>query len=160
MGEVYRADDLTLGQPVALNFLPEAIANDESVLEPFRNEVRTARKVSHPNVCRVYDVGEVDHHIFLSMEYINRDNALALSQIGRLPDDERTRNSRGGIDADLAAAHREGIIHRDLKPTNVMLDGRGRAVITDFGLASIAERIEGQEVASEARPLTCPGTTD
>jgi serine/threonine-protein kinase len=78
MGEVYRADDLTLGQPVALKFLPEAIANDESVLERFRNEVRTARKVSHPNVCRVYDVGEVDHHIFLSMEYIDGEDLVEM----------------------------------------------------------------------------------
>ena len=156
MGEVYRADDLTLGQPVALKFLPEAIANDESVLERFRNEVRTARKVSHPNVCRVYDVGEVDHHIFLSMEYIDgEDLALLLRRIGRLPSDKGLEIARQ-LCAGLAAAHREGIIHRDLKPANVMLDGRGRAVITDFGLASLAEGIEGQEVASGTPAYMAP----
>ena len=70
MGEVYRADDLTLGQPVALKFLPEH-SHRPSQLERFRNEVRIARRVSHPNVCRVYDVGEVDGQIFLSMEYVD-----------------------------------------------------------------------------------------
>ena len=60
MGEVYRADDLTLGQAVAMKFLPEEATRDEAMLERFRGEVRIARRVSHPNVCRVYDVGEVD----------------------------------------------------------------------------------------------------
>ena len=62
MGEVYRADDLILDQPVALKFLPEAVDKDEDALERFRNEIRIARRVSHPNVCRVYDVGEVEGH--------------------------------------------------------------------------------------------------
>src|SRR5882724_5198287 len=66
MGEVYRADDLTLGQPVALKFLPDTAARDEALLERFRNEVRMARRVSHRNVCRVCDVGEVDGHTFFT----------------------------------------------------------------------------------------------
>src|SRR5262249_466849 len=70
MGEVFRADDLTLGQPVALKFLPESMI-DRSMLERFRNEVRIARRVSHVNVCRVYDIGEIDDHVFLSMEYVD-----------------------------------------------------------------------------------------
>lgn len=60
MGEVYRADDLTLDQPVALKFLPEATARDEAALERFHNEVRIARRISHPNVCRIYDIGQAD----------------------------------------------------------------------------------------------------
>ena len=71
MGEVYRADDLTLGQPVALKFLPDEAAHDQGLLERFHNEVRTARRVSHPNVCRVYDIGEVDGHNFFTMEYVD-----------------------------------------------------------------------------------------
>ena len=67
MGEVYRADDLTLGQPVALKFLPDEAARDEGLLERFKNEVRIVRRVSHPNVCRVYDVGEVEGHTFFTM---------------------------------------------------------------------------------------------
>ena len=68
MGEVYRADDLTLDQPVALKFLPESAQDDPVALDRFRNEVRIARKVSHPNVCRMYDVGDVEGKTFLSME--------------------------------------------------------------------------------------------
>jgi predicted Ser/Thr protein kinase len=148
MGEVYRADDLTLGQPVALKFLPEAAARDEDALARFRNEVRTARRVSHPNVCRVYDVGEIDGLTFLSMEYVDgEDLGSLLRRIGRLPGDKGMEIARQ-ISAGLAAAHREGVLHRDLKPANVMLDGRGRAVITDFGLAGFADQIQGVEVRS------------
>ena len=84
MGEVYRADDLILQQPVALKFLPESVDKDEDALERFRNEIRVARRVSHPNVCRVYDVGEVDGQTFLSMEYVDgEDLASLLRRIGR-----------------------------------------------------------------------------
>ena len=148
MGEVYRADDLTLGQPAALKFLPEAAARDEEALARFRNEVRTARRVSHPNVCRVYDVGEVGGQTFLSMEYVDgEDLASLLRRIGRLPTDKALEIARQ-VCAGLGAAHREGVLHRDLKPANVMLDGRGRAVITDFGLAGLADQIQGLEVRS------------
>src|SRR5579872_1503663 len=71
MGEVYRATDLTLGQSVALKFLPEEAAGNERLLERFHNEVRTARQVSHSNVCRVYDIGEADGLPFISMEYVD-----------------------------------------------------------------------------------------
>ena len=85
MGEVYRADDLSLGQPVALKFLPEA-KTDEYTLERFRNEVRIARRISHPNVCRVYDIGQTEDRVFLSMEYVDgEDLSSLLRRIGRLP---------------------------------------------------------------------------
>jgi predicted Ser/Thr protein kinase len=148
MGEVYRADDLTLGQPVALKFLPEAAARDEDALARFHNEVRTARQVSHSNVCRVYDVGEIDRLTFLSMEYVDgEDLASLLRRIGRLPGDKALEIAHQ-LCAGLGAAHRESVLHRDLKPANVMLDGRGRAVITDFGLAGFADQIQGLEVRS------------
>jgi hypothetical protein len=156
MGEVYRADDLTLGQPVALKFLPEALARDEEALNRFRNEVRTARRVSHTNVCRVYDVGEVEGQTFITMEYVDgEDLASLLRRIGRLPGDKAIEISRQ-LCAGLAAAHREGVLHRDLKPANVMLDGRGRAVMTDFGLASLAERIEGYDARSGTPAYMAP----
>ena len=86
MGEVYRADDLKLGQPVALKFLPAKLASEPAWLERFYAEVRHARGVSHPNVCRVYDVGEVEGQHFLSMEYVDgEDLASLLRRIGRLP---------------------------------------------------------------------------
>jgi len=148
MGEVYRADDLVLGQPVALKFLPEAAAGKQELLNRFRNEVRTARRVSHSNVCRVYDVGEVEGHTFLSMEYVDgEDLASLLRRIGRLPPDKAVEIARQ-LCAGLAAAHMEGVLHRDLKPANVMLDSRGHAVITDFGLAGLVDQIQGAEVRS------------
>jgi serine/threonine-protein kinase len=94
MGEVYRADDLTLDQPVALKFLPET-ANDADRLERFRQEVKIARKVSHPNVCRVYDISEADGRPFLSMEYVDgEDLATLLRRIGRLPADKALEVAR------------------------------------------------------------------
>ena len=156
MGEVYRADDLILEQPVALKFLPEAVDKDEDALARFRNEIRIARRVSHTNVCRVYDVGEVEGHTFLSMEYVDgEDLASLLRRIGRLPGDKALEIARQ-LCAGLAAAHREGVLHRDLKPANIMLDGRGRAVMTDFGLASVAERVEGIEARNGTPAYMAP----
>ena len=135
MGEVYRADDLKLGQPVALKFLPEKLASEPAWIDRFYAEVRHARGVSHPNVCRVYDVGEIEGRHFLSMEYVDgEDLASLLRRIGRLPQDKAVEIARE-LCAGLAAAHDKGVLHRDLKPGNVMIDGRGRAKITDFGLA-------------------------
>jgi serine/threonine-protein kinase len=138
MGEVYRADDLRLGQPVALKFLPEAVDRDPARLTQLHTEVRMARQVSHPNVCRVYDVGEVEGHTFLSMEYVDgEDLASLLRRIGRFPEDRALELARQ-ICAGLAAAHDRNVVHRDLKPANIMLDGNGRIRITDFGLAGAA----------------------
>ena len=95
MGEVYRADDLTLGQAVAMKFLPEEATSHEGMLERFKNEVRIARRISHPNVCRVYDVGEVDGATFFTMEYVDgEDLASLLRRIGRLPQDKAVEIAR------------------------------------------------------------------
>jgi serine/threonine-protein kinase len=139
MGEVYRADDLKLGQAVALKFLPKAVSGDEALLARFHAEVRLARQVSHPNVCRIYDIGEIEGRHFLSMEYVDgEDLASLLKRIGHLPVDKTVDIARQ-LCAGLHAAHEKGVLHRDLKPANVMLDGRGRVRITDFGLAVAAE---------------------
>jgi hypothetical protein len=156
MGEVYRADDLTLGQPVALKFLPEEASKDETLLERFRNEVRLSRRVSHPNVCRVYDVGEVDGHTFFTMEYVDgEDLASLLRRIGRLPADKALEIARQ-LCAGLAAAHAKGVLHRDLKPANIMLDGRGQVVVTDFGLAGLVDQIPGSDVRSGTPAYMAP----
>jgi hypothetical protein len=139
MGEVYRADDLKLGQAVALKFLPKAVSGDEALLARFHAEVRLARQVSHPNVCRIYDIGEIEGRHFLSMEYVDgEDLASLLKRIGHLPVDKTVDIARQ-LCAGLHAAHEKGVLHRDLKPANIMLDGRGRVRITDFGLAVAAE---------------------
>ena len=156
MGEVYRADDLKLGQAVALKFLPASVEKDEGRLQRFLNEVKIARQISHPNVCRVYDVGEVDGHHYLSMEYVDgEDLASLLRRIGRLPKDKAVQISRE-ICLGLAAAHEQGILHRDLKPANVMIDGRGRAKIADFGLAVIAAEVGAAEVGAGTPAYMAP----
>ncbi len=138
MGEVYRADDLKLGQPVALKFLPEAVDKDPARLTQLHSEVRIARQISHPNVCRVYDIDEFEGSTFLSMEYVDgEDLASLLRRVGRLAPDRAIAVARQ-ICAGLSAAHDREIVHRDLKPANIMLDGQGDIRITDFGLAGAA----------------------
>jgi len=156
MGEVYRADDLVLEQQVALKFLPEALSRNEEALARFRNEVRVARQVSHPNVCRVYDLGEMEGQYCLSMEYVDgEDLGSLLRRIGRLPTDKALEIARK-LCAGLAAAHEKGVLHRDLKPANVMLDARGQVLLTDFGLAGLAGEIEGSEVRNGTPAYMAP----
>src|SRR5246127_2047032 len=128
-----------------MKFLPEGLSQDGAALARFHREVRMARQVSHPNVCRVFDIGEADGQTFLTMEFVDgEDMSSLMRRIGRLPADKALEIARQ-ICAGLAAAHEHGIIHRDLKPANIMLDGRGRVRITDFGLAGIAAEIGGAD---------------
>jgi len=152
MGEVYRADDLRLRQSVALKLLPAALAADPGRLARFHNEVRVARQVSHPNVCRVHDIGEAEGLTFLTMEYVDgEDLASLLRRVGRLPAERAVQVARQ-LCAGLAASHDRGVLHRDLKPANVMIDGRGHARITDFGLAvsGADARVKGELVGTPA----------
>jgi serine/threonine-protein kinase len=143
MGEVYRATDLTLGQAVALKFLPEALSRDDRALARFYSEVRTARQVTHPNVCRVYDIGQAEGLHYISMEFVDgEDLGGLLRRIGRLPVDKAVETAQK-LCAGLAAAHEKGVLHRDLKPANVMIDGRGQVIIMDFGLAGMAGQLQG-----------------
>src|SRR5262249_32447595 len=138
-GEVYRADDLRLGQQVALKFLPAVLSRDPVRLAQFHNEVRTARQVSHPNVCRVYDIAEREGQLFITMEYVDgEDLSGLLRRIGRLPEDKGLEIARQ-MCAGLAAAHERGVLHRDLKPANIMLDGAGKVRVMDFSLAAAGE---------------------
>ena len=156
MGEVYRADDLKLEHPVALKFLPQELEKSGERLERFFGEVRIARQVSHPAVCRVYDVGEAEGQHFLSMEFVDGENLSSLlRRIGRLPVDKALDIAKQ-LCAGLAAAHEKGILHRDLKPANVMLDGQGKVRITDFGLAALAETLEGEDVRSGTPSFMSP----
>lgn len=146
MGEVYKAEDIKLSQIVALKFLPDKLQKDSSALSRFHAEVRTARQVSHPNVCRVFDIGEIEHRHFLSMEFIDGDDLSSLlRRIGRLPSERAIEIARQ-LCVGLSAIHNAGILHRDFKPANVIIDGKGKARITDFGIAGLAEDIEKDSI--------------
>ncbi len=146
-GEVYRADDLKLGQPVALKFLPPNLTEDTDARARIRNEVRIARQVSHPNVCRVYDIAEADGYLFIAMEYVDgEDLRSVLRRLGR-PSNEKAAEIARQLCAGLAAAHEIGVLHRDLKSANIMIDGRGRVRITDFGLASFQHELPEGTIA-------------
>jgi serine/threonine protein kinase len=160
MGEVYRADDLKLGQPVALKFLPEHLLSDGPALARFHREVRVARQVSHKNVCRVYDIGEIDGRHFLSMEFIKGEELSSLlRRIGRLPQDKALQLARQ-ICAGLAAAHDVGFLHRDLKPANIMIDGDGNARVLDFGLGGLTEEFEEEEIRAGTPAYMSPEQID
>jgi serine/threonine-protein kinase len=156
MGEVYRADDLRLGQTVALKFLPEFLTGNPAAVERMQREVRLARQVSHPHVCRVFDLGEADHVPFISMEFVDgEDLGSLLQRIGHLPQDKALQVAHQ-ICAGLAEAHAFGVLHRDLKPANVMLDGRGNVRITDFGLAATAGELTGEDARAGTPAYMAP----
>lgn len=138
MGEVYRADDLKLKQPVALKFLPSSLNTDGAALARFYKEVSVARQISHRHVCRVYDVAEYQGEHFISMEFVRGEELSSLlKRIGRVPQDKAIDVARQ-LCAGLAAVHERGVLHRDLKPANIMVDEHGEVRITDFGIAALA----------------------
>ncbi|HEX8635542.1 MAG TPA: protein kinase [Pyrinomonadaceae bacterium] len=152
MGEVYRADDLKLKQPVALKFLPESLSADGAALARFYSEVSVARQISHRHVCRVYDVGEYEGQHFISMEFVRGEElASLLKRINRLPHDKAVEVARQ-LCAGLAAIHDQGVIHRDLKPANIMLDERGDVRITDFGIAALTANLRDAREALAGTP--------
>jgi serine/threonine-protein kinase len=160
MGVVYRAQDETLGVTVALKFLPPKFLGNKNRVNRFLGEVRHAREIAHPNVCRVYDVGESEGRLFLSMEYIDgEDLASLLRRIGRLPQEKAVDIAAQLCDG-LASLHGNGMLHRDLKPANVMLDGRGQVRLTDFGLTAIAEGIKGSDIKSGTPRYMSPEQLD
>ena len=151
MGAVYRARDLTLDADVAVKVLDPDVASDPKRVESFRNEVRVARKVTHPNVCRLHDLIEADGLWLITMQYVEGESlAERLRRERVLPVAECVRLLRD-IAAGLAAAHEAGVVHRDLKPANVLLlDGDRRAIVADFGIAA--------ETSGEARAMGVAGT--
>ena len=156
MGEVYRASDLKLGQPVALKFLPAATAKNQHLLARFLAEVRIARQVSHPNVCRVYDIGEVDGFTFLSNTWTARISVPCCAASDACREIKRSRSG-----ANCARALRPhttrvfSVLHRDLKPANVMIDGRGQVVIT-ISVSPPPPDNSTEPTSATARPPTWP----
>ena len=156
MGEVYRADDLELNQSVALKFLPEKVARNAADLARLRQEVRIARQIAHPNVCRTYDISEADGQVFVVMEYVDgEDLASVLRRLGRPTSDKALEIARQ-LCLGIGAAHENGVLHRDLKPANIMIDGRGRVRITDFGLAGTVEELAAEGVIAGTPAYMAP----
>ncbi|WP_437809767.1 protein kinase domain-containing protein [Sorangium sp. So ce1078] len=135
MGSVYRARDLELEELVAVKVLRRELSGSPDVIDRFRREVRLSRKVTHPNVARVFDIGEHEGDRFLTMEFIDGEPLAALVARERRLAVARVMDIVEGVCAGLEAAHRAGVIHRDLKPDNVLLGRDGRVVLTDFGIA-------------------------
>ncbi|WP_437741251.1 protein kinase [Sorangium sp. So ce1504] len=135
MGSVYRARDLELEELVAVKVLRRELSVAPEVTERFRREVRLSRKVTHPNVARVFDIGEHEGDRFLTMEFVDGEPLAALLARERRLGMTRALDVVEGVCAGLHAAHRAGVIHRDLKPDNVLLGRDGRVVLTDFGIA-------------------------
>jgi tetratricopeptide (TPR) repeat protein len=132
MGAVWRADDVVLATPVALKLISGASASGRARI---LQEVRLARQITHPAVCRVFDVGENGDTVFFSMEFVRgEDLAVLLRRTGRLPSERVVQIARQ-LCAGLSAAHAQGVLHRDLKPANVLIDHDGHVRITDFGIA-------------------------
>jgi Tol biopolymer transport system component len=151
MGQVYEAEDLELGTPVALKTIRTDVARNERAIERFKREILLARRVTHPNVCRIFDLGRHEKPddpdagvTFLTMELLLGDTlADLIARAGRLTEGESLPIVRQMVTG-LAAAHAAGVVHRDFKSSNVLLvpaeqGGPPRAVVTDFGLARSAD---------------------
>ena len=139
-GRVYRARDLEMGEVVALKFLAPATETANEVGHHLRHEVRMARRISHPNVIRLHDIGESDGRRFISMELVEGESlSSTLAHRGAIPVGETLGLFRQLADG-VGAAHRNGVVHRDLKPGNVLIDRTGRVKVLDFGVAAIAGR--------------------
>ncbi len=159
-GEVWAADDLQLGEQVALKIFSTAVLTRSGGAEAVTQEVRLARRVTHSNVCRLHDVHLWQPHAgsprpFVSMELLGGET-LEASLVREGPmGGEAARSVIWQLAAGLAAAHRAGVVHRDLKSANVMLvDGGRRAVICDFGLAWIGESGESATAFRDGTPVT------
>ncbi|MGB3861399.1 MAG: protein kinase [Candidatus Aminicenantaceae bacterium] len=135
MGKVYRALDKKLNEEVALKLLKPEIASDEKTVERFRNELRLARKISHRNVGRMYELMEYMGVHYITMEYVpGQDLRSLIRQTGKLTTETALSIAKEVCEG-LSEAHRLGVVHRDLKPSNILVDRQGDAKIMDFGIA-------------------------
>ena len=163
MGAVYHAWDQELGVAVALKVIrPEAIADPAAALDMerrFKRELLLARQVTHRNVVRIHDLGEIRGIKYITMPYIDgHDLATRLKTKGTLPVADTLKIVREVV-AGLAAAHEAGIVHRDLKPANIMLDAEDHALIMDFGIARSAGPAAVQSRLSSPGALSSTGGT-
>ena len=146
MGRVFRAFDKKIDEEVALKLIKPEIAAERKTVERFRNELRIARKISHPNVCRMHDLNEEGKTLYITMEYVaGEDLKSVVHRMGILTAGKAVFIARQ-IAEGLGQAHKLGVVHRDLKPHNIMIDQNGNAKIMDFG---IARSLEAKGVTGE-----------
>jgi serine/threonine protein kinase len=141
MGMVYRAFDRQLGETVALKTLrPDLVASDSTTLERFKQEIRLARRITHRNVVRTHDLGEVGGVYFITMEYVAGTNLKDLIRLrGKLPIGVTLTVGRQLCRA-LEVAHEQNVVHRDIKPHNIAVEPSGFIKVMDFGIARLMER--------------------
>lgn len=139
MGKVFRVEDKNIQEEVALKLIKPEIAVDEGMIERFRNELKMARKITHKNICRMYDLNEEDGTPYITMEYVSGEDLKSLIRKQGKLSEERTIAIARQVCEGLAAAHELGVVHRDLKPQNIMIDEKGNAKVMDFGIARSVE---------------------
>jgi serine/threonine protein kinase/Flp pilus assembly protein TadD len=149
MGTVYRAEDLRLHRPVALKFLPPALAADPYARKRLLKEAQVAAGLNHPNIASIYEVGETEGTEFIAMEFVEGESLRDMLARGPLPANKLLDVARQIADG-LEEAHAAGVLHRDLKPANVMVNARGQVKILDFGLAVVTGRERAPEETPEA----------
>ncbi|RME27931.1 MAG: hypothetical protein D6806_03750, partial [Deltaproteobacteria bacterium] len=153
MGQVFRAKDRSLDEEVALKFIHPKLATDPEVVEQFKTEVKLARSITHPNVCRIHEFLQMDGRVFLSMELVDGEPLSEIIEKKAPLRPEQALEIMAGICAGLEAAHSRRVVHRDLKPGNILVErNTGRVVITDFGVARIAEKGASREAEVTGTP--------
>src|ERR1700735_5388132 len=152
IGNVYKARDRETSENVALKLLKPEIASDQAMMYRFKNELLFARKITHKNVCRVYEFNRVGGVAYSSMEFVEGESLRSvLNRFGGLPQRKATDLALQ-IRSGLKEAHAQGIVHRDLKPENVMIDASGNLKLMDFGIARSMEAVTRQTGAMGGTP--------
>jgi serine/threonine protein kinase len=139
MGRVYRAFDNKVEEEIALKLLQPEIAVSKKTIKRFRTELKLARKITHKNVCRMFDFHEEEKTPFITMEYVRGESLKVFIQNQGIVPEEKAVNIAQQICLGLSEAHEIGVVHRDLKPQNIMMDLDGHAKIMDFGIAHFLE---------------------
>lgn len=139
MGIVYKALDRTLDETVAIKVLNDFLCSDPQAVERFKKEAKSARRLTHPNIIRIYDFMEIDGRQLISMEYVEGEDMKKILSRHMTFCEDMVINYLRQICSALAYAHSMGIVHRDIKPANIMIDERNQVKVADFGIAKVLD---------------------